>query len=65
MSNGNLGQQKPSDDHSSGFLDAAFAYLHVLYRKDIASLEVAIASATGKHRERLRVVLANVRSEQR
>jgi hypothetical protein len=58
-------QRTPSDDRPSGFPDAAFAHLHSLYRKDIPSLQVAIASATGEHRERLRTVLANLRSEQR
>ena len=53
------------EDRPSGFPDAAFAHLHSLYRKDLGSLQVAIANATGDQRLRLQTVLANLRSEKR
>lgn len=65
MSTATSERQTPHDDRRSGFPDAALAHLHSLYRKDLPSLEVAILSATGENRERLRMVMANLRSEQR
>ena len=52
-------------ERASGFPDAALANLHRIYRGDLGSLQVAIARATGDERERLRAVLANLRSEKR
>jgi hypothetical protein len=54
-----------SEDHRDGAEAGMLMHLHKLYRGDVGTLQAAIATATGKHRDTLMIVLANLRSEQR
>lgn len=58
-------QAATNDDHREGADAATLANLHRIYRGDLATLQVAIASAKGEHRERLRTVLANLSAERK
>lgn len=57
--------QEHDGESRSGFEAGAFAHLHSVYRNDRASLQVAIANATGERRRRLEQVLTNLRNEKR
>jgi hypothetical protein len=52
-----------NDDRREASEAATLAYLHGIYRGDLGTLQVAIASAQGEQLARLRTVFANLTAE--